>query len=568
MTNAITVAGDIQISTGAQLNAAAAGNTITLNGNWINNSTNAAPFNPSTSTVLFNGGTNTISGSGITSFNNVTINAISILTSNSSIGKVLVLGNWVNEGDFNHNISDITFDGTTIISGASFTTFNTAIVNAAKTLTLHATQTDFDKDITSNGTLNHNNGLVVFTGIGSTQNVNGTSASFILSAVTVDNLSGNVLLGKPLTINGALTLTTGNITTTATNILTLIAGASATGASSSFINGPVKKIGSTAFTFPVGKTTVYAPLTISAPSVVTDAFTAEYLRASGTALGGITASGLTQVSKCEYWSLDRTTGTSTVNLTLSWSASSPCGAGAYITDLGTLTVAHFGTSWDTHGSNGTTGNTTAGTITRNAVSVFSPFTLGSTSILTNPLPVKLLSFTATSNNQHIILKWTTASESNNLYFEIERSINGTQYEPIGRVAGIGTTSQTTHYNFTDLTPSATNYYRLKQVDIDGRYEYSTILTIKLNSELKKGVNIFPNPVSNKINISISSDLATNADIKIIDALGQLIYYQKEKLAKGVNVITINSLFNLSKGIYTLQVVMDNEIFSTKFISTR
>ena len=193
---------------------------------------------------------------------------------------------------------------------------------------------------------------------------------------------------------------------------------------------------------------------------------------------------------------------------------------------------------------------------------------GSAGLGSSILPVEIISFRAAEQNNKIILSWVTASESDNQYFEIERSINGNQFEPIGRVAGAGTTSQTTHYNFTDVTPvTRINYYRLKQVDIDGRYKYSAILTTKLNSKLEKGVNISPNPVSNKINISISSDVATNGDIRIINALGQIIYYQNEKLVKGVNVITITSLFHLPKGIYTLQVVMDNETFSTKFIST-
>ena len=194
---------------------------------------------------------------------------------------------------------------------------------------------------------------------------------------------------------------------------------------------------------------------------------------------------------------------------------------------------------------------------------------GSAGLGSTLLPVEIISFRAVEQNNKVILNWTTASESNNSYFEIERSITGNQYEPIGRVAGGGTTSQTTHYNFTDFAPfTATNYYRLKQVDIDGRYKYSAILTIKLNSKLKKGVNISPNPVSDKINIRISSDAATNGGIRIINASGQTIYQQSERLVKGENLFTINSLQNLSKGIYTVQVVIDGDIFSTKFISTK
>ncbi len=194
---------------------------------------------------------------------------------------------------------------------------------------------------------------------------------------------------------------------------------------------------------------------------------------------------------------------------------------------------------------------------------------GSAGLRSTIVPVEIISFNAVAQNSKVILNWTTASESNNSYFEIERSINGNQYQPIGRVAGIGTTSQTTHYSFTDFSPfTATNYYRLKQVDIDDRYKYSAILAIKLDSKLKKGVNISPNPVTDNINIRISSDATTNGGIRIINASGQTIYQQSERLVKGENLFMINKLQNLAKGIYTVQVVIDGDIFSTRLINTK
>jgi Secretion system C-terminal sorting domain len=194
---------------------------------------------------------------------------------------------------------------------------------------------------------------------------------------------------------------------------------------------------------------------------------------------------------------------------------------------------------------------------------------GSAGLGSTILPVEIISFRAVEQNNKVILNWATASESNNSYFEIERSINGNQYQPIGRVAGIGTTSQTTHYSFTDFAPFiTTNYYRLKQMDIDGRYKYSAILAIRFDKKLKKNVTISPNPVSDKINIRISSDAATNGGIRVINASGQTIYQQSERLVIGENLFTINSLQNLSKGICTVQVLIDDDIFAIKFISIK
>ncbi len=272
LAGAITVDNEIQILSAAQLSAGA--NTITLNGNWINNSINATPFN-STGTVNFNSSSNTISGTGVTSFNNVTITATGLLTSNSSAGKVTVLGDWVNDGDFNNNNGDVTFNGITTISGASVTNFNTVLVNVSKTLTLSSIETDIDGDLTVNGTLNHNNGLIVFSGAGNTQNINGSTSALTLSQVTIDNTAGSVLLSRPLTINNALTLTNGNLDI-GTNNLTLGSAVGAIGggpfsATTMIIasgGGAVIKNGTSAasasYPFPVGDNTgtaEYSPIT-------------------------------------------------------------------------------------------------------------------------------------------------------------------------------------------------------------------------------------------------------------------------------------------------------------------
>ncbi len=194
---------------------------------------------------------------------------------------------------------------------------------------------------------------------------------------------------------------------------------------------------------------------------------------------------------------------------------------------------------------------------------------GSAGLGSTTLPVEISSFNAVVKNSKVILNWTTESEYNNAYFEIEKSINGNEYEAIGRIVGKGTTSQTVHYSFTDPAPlSMINYYRLKQVDIDNRYKYSAVVTIKLDGKLEKSINIFPNPVSDKINFRISSDISAKGFINITDALGQSIYRRNESFVRGDNVFALNSLKNLPKGVYTLQVVFDKEILFTKFISAR
>ncbi|MBK6635861.1 MAG: hypothetical protein IPG38_17635 [Chitinophagaceae bacterium] len=186
-------------------------------------------------------------------------------------------------------------------------------------------------------------------------------------------------LNAPVTLLANLTFTSGLLNTTAVNLLTMGAASTVTGASNaSYVNGPVKKTGNTAFTFPVGKLNGYVPIRISnfVGGAATDQFTAEYIRANANALGGITDAFIDHVSYCEYWTLDLNNGTPTVDITFYWTANNTCGGGAYITSLPELEVAHFdGANWSTSSTGFSAKNGTAfvGDITWPGVSVFSPF---------------------------------------------------------------------------------------------------------------------------------------------------------------------------------------------------
>ena len=563
---AIIANSDIQISTGAQLDAVGSANTITLYGNWINVSTNSIPFNANGSTVYF-GNTQVISGTGITNFNNVNITSTGSLLSNSTIGKVTVSGNWQNDGSFNHNNGDITFNGTTTISGTSATTFNSVVVNSTKTLTLHATETDFDGDITSNGTLNHNSGLLAFTGTGSTQNINGSTSALTLYQMEIDNPSGNVLLARPLTINNTITLTNGNITSDTTNILTLIAGSNVSGGSaSSFVNGPMKKTGNTSFAFPVGKSSAYAPITIGAPSLATDNFTAEYLPAdpNPSYSRSLKDATLNHISKAEYWMLNRTGGSSNVSVTLSWGAPRSGGV-TLLTDL--LVAGWNGSLWKDLGNGGVTGNTTTGTVVNSAsVTTYGAFALASTTSA-NPLPVEMISFDAKAIGSAVVVNWSTATEKNNDYFEVERSADGVDFENIQIVNGAGNSNSVIDYSFIDATPfPGVSYYRIKQVDFNGAFTHSDIRAVKMtNNNSSEAISVFPNPINgNSLRFSFahrSSNLKSEQMmVQLFDASGKLILSENEiAMTSQKETYSINFPHQLGAGIYLMKLINNNLI---------
>jgi hypothetical protein len=167
------------------------------------------------------------------------------------------------------------------------------------------------------------------------------------------------------------------------------------------------------------------------------------------------------------------------------------------------------------------------------------------------LPVELLNFTAfLDENNQVQLEWQTASELNNSHFEVEWSlsaeqagIDGFDFNKIGEVTGAGTTNDIQFYEFLHRTPQlGQNYYRLKQFDYDGKFEYTNIVQITIEPSNHQAIKIFPNPASNYINIEIH-EITT---IQIINANGQIII---EKTLQQTEQLDIS---NLPAGIYWIK----------------
>jgi hypothetical protein len=387
-------------------------------------------------------------------------------------------------------------------------------------------------------------------------------AGLIVNNLTINN-AADVTLSLPASVNGILTLTNGLFTTTTTNLITINNAATVTGASNaSFVNGPIKKIGNQAFIFPVGVSgTGYIPIAISAPTSTTAAFQAQYIRSGAAALGPITAFGLNHVSGCDYWILNQVTGSSTINVTGYWNANSPCG-GVYVNSLPSLALAHFnGTSWNTWGnSGGVTGNTSAGTVTWNSVSTFSPFALSSTDIL-NPLPLLLTDLKAQSlPNGTVGLSWKTMDESNVNHITIQHSPDGTNWQDAGSVLAQGSFSLENSYSFTDLTPfPVTDLYRLQVVDNDGNLSYSGILVVNLMGA-KSAVLVFPNPATDQVTIRYSGISAVTT-LQLLNIAGKVLL-QKKLGSSGAGSVSL-PVSMYPPGNYLVQVLTEGRVIHTE-----
>ncbi len=379
----------------------------------------------------------------------------------------------------------------------------------------------------------------------------------------------SVTLQCSIGIINELTFTGGYIVSSNNNLLIFNDNAVAVGANaSSFVNGPVRKIGNDAFVFPVGKSELAGPvgggyrfISISAPSAPTDAFTAEFMVASATALGPLGAAaisaGLTRVSRCEYWRLDRTAGSSSVNVTLSWNARSNCNV-SYVSDLPTLAIAHFnGTVWDSFGANSTTGNVTEGSITWNNVSTFSPFSLASTDFLENVLPLELSAFKVRARSTDIAIDWMLSNNNDHDEYILERSKDGIRFETL-KVVQAKIILYTAAYAEEDHNPyNGWNYYRLRTTDKMGRSRMSKIEKVWFGRpEL---IRISPNPASEKILISFAEP-ASISQIELVNTAGQVL--------QRIQTITLNTEINivhLQAGMYVIRITGKNGVSIKRFM---
>ncbi len=136
-----------------------------------------------------------------------------------------------------------------------------------------------------------------------------------------------------------------------------------------------------------------------------------------------------------------------------------------------------------------------------------------------PLPVELTRFTARPQGKYAELSWATATEQDNDYFAVERSADGRQWQALGRVAGRGTTTLPQQYAYRDEAPlPGLSYYRLKQVDFDGQYEYHGPVSLRWE-QAGGSMAAFPNPAGERLYVRLPQE-APEGRLRLLNALGQ------------------------------------------------
>jgi hypothetical protein len=413
-------------------------------------------------------------------------------------------------------------DAATVTATTGLTIGRNVLINEGTTLNAGDFTHSVAGDITNNGAFNAETpggpSTILFNGVNLQTITNGPTGTGHIENITVANSGPGIMLGSDITAFTSLTMTQGNIdlggyqlalgsyydkTGTLTHTSGTITGLG------SFLRwfGPgAVADGSDAGLFPVGTEADYRPIYVSGGGTGGGTLAVTYTGGTGSTAVNIPDGGTDNivVRKNFSWKLfspgtlalpDITNGTYNIRVD-----ASNFGTVGDVNDL-RLTLAG-----DVVGDPGTNGGTTTDPIINrvnvskndpSGTDLYNVYYIGSTDAVSTPLPITLLSFTASPVNGSVKLDWETTSEINNDHFTIQRSRNSVDWESIKVVPGAVNSSVNVKYSEYDETPyQGVSYYRLQQTDIDGKTSFSPIVSVKIGQSTS--ISLYPNPTSDHL----------------------------------------------------------------------
>ncbi|MFI5150471.1 MAG: T9SS type A sorting domain-containing protein [Bacteroidia bacterium] len=507
---------------------------------------------------------------GLTMLGNFTNNSFSTFVGVTYTHKLA--GNFTNNGTFTANTSTFNFNGGNAqsIGGSSSTFYNLRVNNSA------------------------------ILPIGISQTVATQVSNIMTLSVGIYNLNGNTLT---LTNSATGAVTAGSATTY------IVSEDQATGNMASALQWNIgNAAAASSYSFPFGYGGNYIPFTFLVTTASGDPTTtitlATYECTNGTTLPlpsmagqavASTTGALSNSAGCfpnaannsnlqvnRYWEITAGGTAPTATITFSYLGSEnktlgTCGGGAG----GLLAPQRWDVAqgqWGAYNGGGTfigeavygagTAGVTAGVgaVSITGVNKFSPWTLVSKS---NPLPVDLLSFTATANTvkKEVDLNWAAASETNNHYFTVERTKDGSNYEFVARVNGAGNSSEPLSYKAVDPDPfTGTSYYRLTQTDYNGNYRYYGPVAINLDAS--QNFEVYPNPSSGGDLMMRLKGQEANKGVLVVlyNTQGQQVYSKVILTGQSGDMIeAIDPSNTLAAGVYVVMATSQNDIYKQKII---
>lgn len=405
---------------------------------------------------------------------------------------------------------------------------------------------------TNNGTFLPGTTTVTLTGI-QNQTLGGTFYN-----LTLNKTLGALSLSSDITVTNVLDLSNKNIELDNNDLIIAnsASGAITNGSLSSYIEtdgtGSViwdVAVGNTMM-FPVGDDDSYSPFTFMLNSGTLSSASLNIRVVDAVHPNN---PGVSYLSR--YWVVENTGITSPdYNASYIYSISDVVGT------EGDIRPTKYSSGWTSSGSN----NTGTNTLTWNNITSFSDFS-GSSDV--TPLPVEMMFFNVVESQNKAILSWATAVEINNEFFNVERSEDGMHFENIGKVDGIGNSNEITNYSFVDLNPyNGFSYYRLKQTDFDGKFEYSALALLIRDEQLNTFIQFYPNPASSSnLKLINQGERLDNVVVELISLSGKVLFEIEKNVFEKNETIAIADQYNINVGTYILRVTSETGVFKRKVL---
>ncbi|MDY0083363.1 MAG: GEVED domain-containing protein, partial [Ignavibacteriaceae bacterium] len=508
--------------------------------------------------------------------NNITIESGCVLTVDGA-HSLTVHSNWTNNGTFNPSTGTVVFNGTSNVLGSTIShDFYNVTINASKIMTAPATNMNVMGNWTNNGTFNHNTGTVTLLG-SSAQNVSsGINSQFY--NLTVQNSSTGILLLDDAEVLNILTLNDGVVSTSANKLISRSISTNAIDGFSnqSFINGNLRKfvINATTYACPVGlglNSTDYHRLDFISNISGGTSYIDIWVEAISESANNIDANISTAFQDADIievlgedaiWHIVPDVvpvGTYGVKLYVENMGLSDLDDNKFFVTKRPESSSDY-SDWDTfddivsipaNGADGRIFNGGSGYAQANGFNSFSQYSIAKSNTV---LPVEMVSFEVKCDNDVAILSWQTASEINNDYFIIEKSNDLRNFNEIARVKGNGNSNSFKSYTVVDDNANIkVSYYRIIQVDFDGTRNVGNVITsdcFSFTNELPLMI-AYPNPFNDELKIAIENCYEQQFIIEIFDNASRLVFAEVYKTNDNTRNLNLD-LSYLNPGIYTIR----------------
>ncbi|MFN8154986.1 MAG: T9SS type A sorting domain-containing protein [Bacteroidia bacterium] len=583
----LNVGGDCNISAGELMgNNNFGSSTISITGNLNLSGTGALkPNSTSVSSTLNISGSANVTGGTLTvleSSGNCTMNVAgdfsatggtitetgtgtALINFNGSSMQTYTSGSTIsNSVNFNVNANAYLqmADASTTVSGGGYFT----LTNGGKlgiTSTAGITSSGATGNIRVTGTRTFNTGAdYIYNGTSAQTTGNGLPATN--RNLAINNAAG-VTLTSSTNSTGTITFTSGNVTTNG-NTLTLGTSTASTGTlsrTSGHVIGNFRRWVASAIAsnilFPLGTSTDYNGYTISFTSAptggtITGTFTTGFPGVYGLPIND--AGDECSTIGSGWWTFTGANGFTGGTMTMAAQADGFTGINDY-TILHLFQRIDNANTWTANGTHqAPTGSASSPIVNRTGVTALGQF--GITSNSSNPLPVKLTRFDVKESKGQAVINWSTASEVNNDYFMVQKSTNGQDFTDLKKVNGAGTSNTVHNYSVTDPQPAqGINYYRLRQVDMNGQTEIfgpkSVTIGSKTSTSSFSHLTASPNPFQSNLSIQFESAREGTTTMQIYNAAGKEIYTGSLEVTAGNNNIYLPLADKMRPGSYIIRI---------------